>query len=247
MLSSLWNVILYEPLLNAMAFLVSIVPGGDVGLAVIILTVLVKIILFPLFQHSLRNQAAMSMLAPELEKIKKSGSSKEDQARLTFELYKKHKMNPFSGCLVMIPTILIIIALYSVFYKGINFESELLYSFIKVPENINMIFLGMIDIGGKSLILAVLTGLSQYFQARFMPQFSRNNTDNTNSFQDSFTKSLNMQMKYVFPFLIAFIVYHSGVLALYFMTSNIFAIGQQIYVKKTEKKVLTKEAQTLNS
>src|SRR6185295_1753114 len=115
MLSYLWNLILYKPLLNALAFLVSVIPGGDVGIAVILLTILVKLILFPLSERQIRNQAAMNILAPELEKIKKSGASKEEQARLTFELYKKHKTNPLGGCLIIIPTIFVLIALYRVF------------------------------------------------------------------------------------------------------------------------------------
>src|SRR3989344_4013638 len=108
MLTNIWNALLYKPLINALAFLVSIIPGGDVGIAVIILTILVKLILFPFSQKSIKNQAAMVMLAPELDKIKKSGASKEEQAKLTFELYKKHKTNPFSGCLLVLIQIPII-------------------------------------------------------------------------------------------------------------------------------------------
>ncbi len=243
-MSYLWNILLYHPLVNAMAFLVSIIPGGDVGIAVIILTILVKLVIFPLSQHSIRNQAAMNMLAPELNKIKASGASKEEQARLTMELYKKHKTNPFSGCLVLIPTIVIIIALYRVFYKGINFDPAIIYSFVHLPSHINTMFLGIIDVGQKSLILAALAGVSQYFQAYYMPKPPQSNSASTggaDSFQDSFAKSMNMQMKYVFPFIIALIVYRSGIVALYFITSNIFAVAQQIYVKKTEKKVLDEE------
>src|SRR3989344_1352353 len=153
MFSSIWNTLLYEPLLNALAFLVSVVPGGDVGIAVIILTILVKIALFPLSQRSIRSQAAMNLLAPELKKIKDSGASKEEQARLTFELYKKNKTNPFSGCLLVLIQIPIIFALYYVFL--------ILYT----------------DFLGISL---------------------------------------------------------SGAIALYFISSNIFAIGQQIYLKRTK-------------
>ncbi len=246
MFSYIWNLVLYQPLLNALTFLVSIIPGGDVGIAVILLTILVKVILFPLTQKSIKNQAAMNILTPELNKIKESGVSKEEQARLTFELYKKHKTNPFSGCLVLIPTIIIIIALYRVFFRGINFDPNLLYSFVHIPEHINMVFLGFIDINKKSLILAVLAGVSQYLQAYFMPTPPKSSVA-AGSFQDSFAKSMNMQMKYMFPFIMAFISYSSGVIALYFITSNLFAVGQQIYVNKTEKKVLDEEVKTLIS
>lgn len=235
MFSYVWNAVLYKPLLNALAFLVSVIPGGDVGIAVILLTILVKIILFPLSQKSIESQAAMNILAPELDKIKKSGVNREEQAKLTFELYKKYKTNPFSGCLIQIPIIIILIALYYVFYKGINFDNGLLYSFIQAPEHINMIFLGLIDLSKKSLILALLAGVSQYFQAYFMPQ-PPVGAAKTGSFQESFTKSMSMQMKYVFPFLIAFFSYQiSGAIALYWITSNVFMIGQQIYVSKMKK------------
>lgn len=238
MFSDIWNAVLYHPLLNALAFLVSIIPGGDVGIAVIILTILVKIVLFPLSQKSIESQAEMAILAPELNKIKTSGANKEEQAKQTFALYKKHNTNPFSGCLLVLVQIPIIFALYYVFYKGINFESGVLYSFVRAPEHANMIFLGILDISQKSLILAILAGVSQYLQALFMPTGQIAKTTGGSfipspSFAESFTKSMHMQMKYVFPFVIAFIAYSiSGAVALYWITSNLFMVGQQIYVKK---------------
>jgi YidC/Oxa1 family membrane protein insertase len=246
MIHGLWNTFLYQPLLNALAFLVSIIPGADLGIAIIVLTIIVKLVLFPLSQKALENQAAMNLLTPELEKVKKSGASKEEQAVLTFELYKKHKVNPLSGCLVMIPTLIIIIALYRVFYSGISFDPKLLYSFVHVPQHVNMIFLGIVNISKKSVVLAILTAASQYLQAYFMPQ--PNLSSSENSLQNSLAKSMNMQMKYVLPFFIGFIAYiGSGVVALYFITSNIFAVGQQIYVRKTEKKRLSKEVGVLTT
>ncbi|HBA45589.1 hypothetical protein A2W67_00705 [Candidatus Nomurabacteria bacterium RIFCSPLOWO2_02_40_28] len=238
MLSNIWDALLYKPLINALAFLISNIPGGDVGLAVVILTILVKLILFPLSQKSIESQVAMTTLSPELNKIKMSGASKEEQAKLTFELYKKHKTNPFSGCLLLLIQIPIIFALYYVFYKGINFDSGLLYSFIEVPEHMNMTFLGVLDIGGKSIFLAILAGISQYLQAHFMPQ-PKTSGAATGSFGESFGKSMNMQMKYIFPFVVAFIAYSiSGAIALYWITSNIFAVGQQIYQTRKSKNVL---------
>lgn len=238
MLTNIWNNFLYEPLLNALAFLVSIVPGGDVGLAVILLTILVKIALFPLSQRSIESQKKMNLLAPDIKKIKDSGVSKEEQAKLTFELYKKHKTNPFSGCLLILIQIPIIFALYYVFLKGLNFESGLLYSFIKAPESVNMLFLGVLDLTQKSLLLAVLAGISQFFQAYYMPKPAPSTGDGK-SFQESFAKSMHVQMKYVFPFIVAFIAYSvSGAIALYWVTSNIFAVGQQIYSNRKKNVVL---------
>ena len=89
MLGNLWNFILYRPLVNILAFFVAVIPGGDVGIAVIVLTIVVKAALFPLSQRSIENQSKMKLLEPEINKIKKSGASKEEQAKQTMELYKK--------------------------------------------------------------------------------------------------------------------------------------------------------------
>jgi YidC/Oxa1 family membrane protein insertase len=238
-LHALWNTLLYEPFVNALAALVSLLPGGDVGLAVIILTLLVKIILYPLSQRAIESQAQMGLVAPEINKIKNSGASKEEQARLTFELYRKHKINPFSGCLIQIPVIIVIIALYSVFLKGVNFDASVLYSFVPEPEKIGTFFLGMVDVTTKSLPLAIIAGITQYLQAHYMPKPQEQPAGAGNTFQESFSKSMHVQMKYVFPFVVGFFAYTiSGAIALYLITSNIFAIGQQIYAKKKDPLVI---------
>lgn len=236
MLHNIWNSLLYKPFVNLLAVLVSIMPGGDLGLAVIILTILVKTALFPLSQRSIESQAKMKLLEPEIAKIKAGGASKEEQARLTFELYKTYKTNPFSGCLLVLIQIPIIFALYYVFFKGIHFDSNL-YSFVKIPTHINTNFLGLIDLNGKSMVLAVLAGVSQFLQAFYMPKGS--SSDGKGGFQDSFNKSMQMQMKYIFPILIVFIAYRiSGAVALYWIVSNIFTVFQQIYINKKNSNII---------
>jgi len=244
MLHSIWEIFLYKPLLNALAFLVSVVPGGDVGLAVIALTVLVKLLLFPISQKALESQAKMAELAPEINRIKQSGATQEVIAKLTFDLYKKHRINPFYGCLMQIPIILIFISLYFVFLKGLNFQPEYLYSFVSMPENINVLFLGLIDISSKSFFLAAAAGASQYLQARMMPKPEAATEKEKESFQHNLNKSMHMQMKYIFPFLIFFILYTdffgisaSGAVALYWITSNLFTVGQQIYANRKKEKL----------
>lgn len=236
MLTNIWNTVLYNPLVNLLAFLISVIPGGDLGVAIILLTLLVKLILFPLSQRSLQSQAKMNLLAPELKKIKQSTLSKEEQAKKTFELYKEHKTNPFSGCLLIIIQIPIIFALYYVFLKGLNFDNGILYSFVKAPINLDMTFLGILDLTQKSLFLAILAGISQFFQAYLMPKPNISKSEQGNSFQESFTRSMQMQMKYIFPIVVVFIAYNiSSAISLYWVTSNIFSIGQQLYVNKKNR------------
>ena len=185
----------------------------------------------------------MNVLAPELARIKASGKSKEEQARETFELYKKHNANPFSGCLIQIPIIIIIISLYYIVAQGLEFAPGNLYSFVRPPEELNMHFLGLIDIGKKSFILAALAGLSQYFQALYMPMPAPS-AEAGGTFGQSFQKSMALQAKYFFPILIFFILYTnilgpygSGALAIYWITNNIFTIGQQIYANRKNPKL----------
>jgi len=231
----LWDTLLYNPFINVLAVLIAIIPGGDMGLAIIVLTILVKAILYPLSQKSIESQAKMNVLAPKINEIKASGASKEEQARMTFDLYKKNNTNPFSGCLLILIQIPIIFALYFVFYDGLKFDADILYSFVKVPEQINMMFLGLIDLSGKSIVLALLAGVSQYFQAYYMPKPA---PAVGNDFAASFQKSMHMQMKYFLPVIVAFIAYTiSGAIALYWIVSNAFAIGQQLHANK--KKYLT--------
>ena len=203
-------------------------------LAVIALTILVKLILMPLSRRSIESQAEMNILQPELNRIKNSGASKEEQAKQTFELYRKHKVNPISGCLLVLIQIPIIFALYFVFLKGISFKEGYIYSFIHIPEQVNTLFLGLIDLTQKSMVLAILAGVSQYFQAYFMPKPATSSTT-PGSFGESFQKSMHLQMRYVFPIVVAFISYSiSGAVALYWITSNLFMTLQQVYLKKKE-------------
>lgn len=239
MLTSIWMNFFYEPLYNALIFLISHVPWADVGIAVVVLTVLVKIITFPLTQKSLRSQIQMREIEPELERIKTDFPNKEEQAKKTFELYKKYKINPFSGCLVLIIQLPILVALYRVFYSGISLNANLLYSFVHYPDTLNTMFLGLIDVAKKSIVLAVLAGVTQFAQIRLsMPAFKPKDGDK--SFKGELMKSMNMQMRYVMPVFIAFIAYTtSGAIALYLVINNLVSIAQEILIKRKLQKSKT--------
>lgn len=233
MLKELWTIILYDPLRNALVFLISIIPGADLGIAVIILTLLVKLILSPLSKKSIKSQAALRKLEPEIKKIKEKYKEKEEQAKRTFQLYKEHKVNPFAGCLLIIIQLPIIIALYLVFLKGLDFGTGTIYSFISVPESVKMSFLGLIDMQGKSLLLAILAGLSQFAHTRLSMPKSEKPEGSSKSFQENLKKSMNLQMRYFLPIFIAIIAYRvPAAVALYWVTSNIFLVGQELLVRR---------------
>jgi membrane protein insertase Oxa1/YidC/SpoIIIJ len=110
-----------------------------------------------------------------------------------------------------------------------------LYSFVPKPDVINTIFLGLIDVSKKSIILGVLAGISQFISVRLsIPPHVP--TSDKPSFKDDLAKSMNMQMRYIMPVFVFFISLGvSGAVSLYWITSNIFTIGQELYFRKTVK------------
>ena len=234
-----FNTFFYEPLYNGLVFLISVMPGTDVGLAVIVLTLLVKIIILPLSHKSVASQAKMRSIEPEMKRVKEQHKDKQEQARQVMDLYKKHGVNPFSGCFLMLVQLPIIFALYWVFFKGLanNIDQTILYSFVVAPEQINVHFLGFIDMSQKNIILAALAGISQYFQMKLsMPPIPKDDGEKKKgdmSFKDEFAKNMNLQMRYMLPGIVFFVAYSiSSAVALYWLVSNLFSIGHELVVKR---------------
>ncbi|MDP3958072.1 MAG: YidC/Oxa1 family membrane protein insertase [bacterium] len=229
---SFWNTFFYEPLYNALIFLIGVVPGENVGLAVIALTVVVKAALYPLSQKSVHTQAKMRSLEGELSLIKeKHQDDKKKQAEATMELYRKHNVNPFSGCLTVLIQLPIIIALYFVFLKGLAPNGGVLYSFVQFPEQVNSVFLG-VDIASKSITFALVAALAQFWQTHLtLPK--QKPRGETASFADEFSRSMNVQMRYVLPVFVALIAYTtSAAVALYWIVSSLFSVGQELLVRR---------------
>jgi YidC/Oxa1 family membrane protein insertase len=243
MIGNIFNTIFYQPLYNGLVFLISITPGADVGIAIVILTLAVKFAILPLSHKSVTSQAKMKSIEPEVKKIKeKYNKDKQEQARMVMDLYKKHGINPFSGCLLVLFQFPIIIALYWVFFKGLPvLNTEILYSFIKIPENINMHFLGLVDMAGKSAMFAVFAGISQFYQMKLSLPPKQNNKQKKEaiSFKDEFVQNMSTQMRYVLPVFIIFIAYSiSAAVALYWTISNVFSIVHETIVRKKAKEIL---------
>jgi len=237
MLHTLWMNVFYEPLYNALFFLVSIVPKADIGIAVIILTILVKIVLFPISKKSIVSQMALKKLEPELNQIKQQFPDKQIQAQKTMEVYKKNNVNPFSGCLLILLQLPVIFALYRVFMHGIDGTYDALYAFVQPPEALNTLFLGMIDVVGiHSIGIALAVAVTQFLQLYIATkdQVVPIKTTEKPNFQEDFARSMTTQMKYVLPVVLFFVSYKLSVaLGLYFITTNIMTILQELYIRKT--------------
>ncbi|XKT75303.1 MAG: YidC/Oxa1 family membrane protein insertase [Patescibacteria group bacterium UBA2103] len=239
MIGDIFHAVAYDPIYNLLVFLVDVIPGGDVGLAVILATIIVKVILFPLSLSAVRTQMVLKTIQPKIKEIQENLKDKrEEMAKELMALYKEHKINPFSSLLLFIIQIPIIIALYLVFLREAfpEVNVDLLYSFVPIPELINLQFLGAIDVTGRSIILAVLAGITQFFQVRFALPAPGPRKENA-SLKDDMMRNIQLQMRYMMPILITVFAYIvSAVVALYFITSNLFAIGQELYMRQTVKK-----------
>ncbi len=227
----MFNTIIFEPFYNAFVFLMDLLPFFDAGVIIVIFTIIIKFLMLPLSVKATKSQLEMKGTEKDLALIKeKYKDNKEEQSRKIIEYYKEKGINPFASIFILLIQLPILIGLYQVFIKsGLpQINTAMLYSFVSVPENIQMMFLGLINIAEKSMWLAIAAGVTTYIQISLStpPQPA------TGSGND-FARVMAVQMKYFFPILMAFIAYTiSSAVALYFVTSNIFAIVQEYYIRK---------------
>lgn len=231
-MSSFYHAVFFDPLYNGLVVLFKVLPWADAGIVVILLTVLVRIVIFPLSKKAILTQVKMAEISPELAKIKEKYKDKtEEQARQTLALYKEKGVNPFSGIFVIIIQIPIIFALYQIFLHLPEVNPAFLYSFVTAPDYINTTFLGILDITAKSFAIAALAAVSTFFQ--FKISMKGQTPPTGNSFGNNLARSMQTQMKYFFPIIVFFVSYNiSGVIALYWLTTNLFSIGQELFVRK---------------
>lgn len=237
---------IYEPLYNGLVYLVDIVPAHDIGIAIIILTIVVKIVLFPLSKQAVRTQIAMKEVAPEIERLKERYKDKqEEQARAIFALYKERGIRPFSSFFLILIQFPILFGLYWVFWKGglPSVDASILYSFVPSPDMVNMEFLGLVDVRERSVILAVLAGITQLIYARLsMGTRKPREKDAAPSFSNDMAHSFDLQARFVLPVIVAGIGYTvAAAVPLYWTTSNLFMIGQELFMGRRFTEATTKE------
>src|SRR3989344_5696593 len=231
-MSNLFHAFLYEPILNLLVFLYNVVPGHDLGIAIILLTIIIKIVLLPLSKQSIKSQKALQELQPKINEIKaKYAGNKEEMGRAMMDLYKKNKVNPFSSCLPLLIQLPFFFAVFKVFKDGLN-ETTLsfVYPFIDRPQEISSTFLGLVDLSKPSVVLAVLAGGAQFWQAKMM--ITKKAEVKTEGAKDeNIMAAMNKQMLYFMPAITIFIgITLPGGLSLYWFVITILTVLHQIYI-----------------
>lgn len=228
-----FHTILYQPILNLLVFFYNIIPGHDIGLAIIAITIIIKLILYPLSLQSLRSQKALQEIQPKLEALKKKyAQSKEKMARAMMELYKENKVNPMSSCLPLIIQLPILIAVFQVFRTGLTAEHLELYSFIHNPGMLNPVCFSILNLAKPSIPLAVITGILQYFQTKMLTAKKppQQVAKSPGAKDESMMTIMNKQMQFMMPILTVVIgmTLPSG-LMLYWLVSLLLTLVEQFY------------------
>lgn len=232
MISSFFDAILVRPIFNLLALIYAAVPGHDFGIAIVFLTIIIRLALWPLVAKQLHSQKALQDLSPEVAKVKKKAKGdKQLESKLLMELYKEREINPFASLLPLIIQLPIFLALFVVLkdvlksgevakqiYGGLKHLGPLA-AIIARPASLKPSLLGLVNLANPSWVLALTAGAAQYVQtAQLMPK---------NANADPQAKAIANSSK-LFPILTFIIGLRlPGALALYWTVASLVAIVQQ--------------------
>lgn len=247
MIVTAFNTVLVEPFYNGLVFLISVVPFHDVGLAIIVLTIVVRLVFLPVFSRSIRTQFIMQKLQPDLQKINEEFKKDPAQrAKKTMELFRTHNVSPFGSLLTLFIQIPVFLALYFVFIReGLpELHTELLYAFTPIPEAVNVIFLGVFDLTeAHNIALALLVGATQFIQVKLSPLGAKQPPKENPSLKDDIMRSQRISFTYMMPLMIGGISYFLPAAAsVYWTASNTIGIVQELVVRRRVERSLKARA-----
>jgi len=246
----MWETYFIQPIFNVLILIYNLV--GDMGLAIIILTVLIQFLLAPLYKKQIESQKDLKKVQPKMKEIQeKYKNDKEKQSQEILKLYQEEGVNPAGGCLPLLIQFPIFIAVYYVFRSYINIESlDLLYFFISRPETLNTSFLGLLDMTATgSIYIAVIAGLTTYWQTVTTPSQmgmedggkKEDSKKKKENFQTQLTKMMGKQMKGFLPIMSFVIVLQfPAAIGIYWTTRNLFTIAQNYLLNRDKDRPVVK-------
>jgi YidC/Oxa1 family membrane protein insertase len=234
----MFTTILVQPIYNLFVFLLGIMPQGDAVLAIIVMTLIMRAVLYPVFTSSIRTQMGMQAMQPALDAAEEK--YKGDKAALTRErmaLLKKYKVNPFAAFGALIIQLVVLIALYfALFREGFPVIKEsLLYSFVHAPAQVSTTFFGFINIlEPHHVALAILVGATQYLAIRLT---LRRTPAPSNPDKEAAHRMQSAMMLYFMPSLMAVVSYtFPAAVGVYFVTGNLVSLLQEWILKRQKQK-----------
>ncbi|MBU1613389.1 MAG: YidC/Oxa1 family membrane protein insertase [bacterium] len=232
----LYNLILYKPIFNFFVGLYNILPGHDIGIVILIMTIVIRLVLYPLTNSSIKSQKSLQELQPKMNEIKKLyAKDQQKQAQALMELYKQNKVNPFSSCLPLLIQLPILIALYSVMRNGLTL-TDLggdLYSFVSNPGQLNPVSLGFLNMAKPNIILALFAGAAQFWQTKMLTRKQAPKEAGPGAKDEDMMAMMNKQMLYMMPVMTVVIgASLPAGLTLYWLFSTVFTALQQMFLFK---------------
>lgn len=235
----MFNTILIRPIINLLIFLYNTLALGDLGIAVILLVLIAKLILYPLSRKSIRSQIVMQKLQPKMKEIQtKFKDNKEEQTKAMMEFWKENKVNPVSGCLPMLIQLPILIAIFEVFRHGLpDLTNGVLYSFIKNPITLNPNFLGFMNLAVKgSIYLAIIAAGFQLLQGKITMSAGISKKEDSKEDGKMSAEKVTKNMIYFLPIITIIIVLQfPAVLGIYWTFFTVFSIAEHLLVVKSLK------------
>lgn len=234
-MGQLLHTVLYLPLFNTLIYLYNVLPGRDIGIAIIVITVLIRLLVWPLAKQSIVAQKQMASLQPKLNKLKEQyKNDKQGLATATMQLYKDEKMNPLSSCVPLLIQLPLLIVFYWVLNDVLHSKNlNELYPFVSTPESIKVVSFGFLDLLKPNYVLAVLAGAAQFWQAKMLPITSPV-VKTEGSKDESMTAMMNKQMLYMMPLMTVVIGFSlPGGLSLYWLITTLMTVLQQKIILKS--------------
>lgn len=245
MLGSFFHEVLYRPLFNALIALYDFLPGQDLGLATVVLTVFIRLLFTPLLTRQFRSQRALAALQPKMSEIRKETKDQAEQSRRLLALYKKHGVNPASGCLPLLVQLPVLWAMFAVLRDGLRPGAlSILYQGVPNPGTIDPVAFGFLNLaepafqrisGAVSIAwpaaaLAVLTGVVTYWQARLTPIQPHAAADDKTPTEQAMHR-MSRQMLFMMPIMTTYfsLAFPAG-LGLYWFVTTLVAVVQQQYL-----------------
>lgn len=224
-ITDIYQAAIYEPILNLLVGLYNVIPGQDIGVVIILVTLVIRIILAPLMHKSLKSQREMSALQPKIKELReKHKDDKLAQQKALTDFYKDNNVNPFSSCLPVLIQLPILIALYHVFRDGLKSNLDGLYPFIQNPGTLNTELFGLVDLSSPNVYFALLAGITQLWQSWMMFKSQQQQG------QDETMKMATLPTLIILPVISTYFAWQFPAgLPLYWIVTTLFAIGQQYY------------------
>lgn len=241
MIGDIFHSIFYQPLYNVLIFFYD-VAWQDFGIAIILTTLLLKVVLIPLTSKQIESQKKLQEIQPKIKALQqKYKDDKERQTREIMAFYKENKVNPFGGCLPLIIQMFFFFAIYRILLNtasnGFAVHAADLYAFITNPGSIHHLSLNILDLTKPSMVLAVLTAVAQYVQLKMMIKSQPKQEEKKAEGELDIASMMNKQMLFLMPAMILiFGASLASALTLYWLVSTLFMIGQQRYILKIQER-----------